>query len=352
MWIVSPIVDFIFVFGGVTIALFFKIFPQDQTSMAFIIALATLILSGAHMLAPFLLILASKKERERVMKLDPKFWSRIALIAALPFLLYGLSATLFQFSSTAGSAYIPIAVMGCIWVLWNAWHFGIQQFGLMQIYRTRAGLASMRSRKFDSRMATLYGCVVPTVITIQAGVQDKFLRNFVQHSVWLEPIVQPLFWILVVSALATMIYLRLSRSGNLPIYLLYLSMFIQSILLLNLAFFNLMIAVIVTHWLQEIFLIGHIYAQEHRAQFNNGKRNLFMTIVGVLLVLAVSGVVDWIQHIPTIRKYRITVSGGFNHWSTVTPEFFWTITMAFAAIMSFAILHFYIDRLVHRGRRW
>ena len=204
-------------------------------------------------------------------------------------------------------------------------------------------------------MAIVFGFIVPTIITFQAGVQEKFLRNYINPRTLLEPIIFPVFLFLLISAVAALVYLYRSRHASLPVLLLYLSMFIQSVLLLHLTFFYLMIAVIMTHWLQEIFLIGRIYLQnqEAKAQIKYDLKRKARFIFGAtIVVLTVSGFVGWIQHIPTLRQYRITVSGGFNHWPAMTPNLYWIITMAFATIMSFAILHFYIDKLVHRGRDW
>ena len=231
-----------------------------------LILLTVLFLARAHLLVPIAYLGISKSERTRISQASPKFWRGFWIVAIVPILLYVLSGVIFSITYEPGSrhvaAFVPIAIMGGIWVFWNGWHFAMQQFGILQMYRFRNDITGARRRKFDYFTCLVFAFAGPTLVLFQSGLQSSFFEFFTGRAVFLDPLIQPALWLLAAIAAGVVVFLVVDGSAKLPILMMYVAMFLQLYLLSRLPFVFAVLAVSVPHWLQEVFLVGRMIAKD------------------------------------------------------------------------------------------
>ena len=313
-------------------------------------------LSGGHMFAPFFLLLVSSNERTRAKLADPKLYPRLFIILAVPFLLLSLSAWLFSSygrQATPLSLYDlrwPIAVMGFMWFTWNQWHFGMQHFGVLQIYRSKAGCASNRSRRFDFWLTILIAGVAPFLFHLQTNYGIMFINSLFGPTKIINPYIDyiaiGIFLTGVITILASLFDARITT----PIRLAYASLFAQLMLIWYFPLAFIVISYYVTHWLQEIFLVSRIYAKEKAEDTTSSAFKLTMAGIVIALIVFSATYIHFFQY--PYGFHRIFVSGGVRNLDSLTPDILWSIMPVYALVVFFGTAHFYLDRLIHKGRRW
>ena len=357
-WILNPASDTFFMFGGILAAsiifLINLIVPFDRSTLVTMVVFVVFALQGGHTMAPFLLLLASRGERRRAIKLDPKLVSRLSLLMAAPIILYGIAATIYSLRPgplSLVNAQWPIAVMGMIWFFWNSWHFGMQHFGVLQIYRTNLGLATPSARRFDFRLAIAVGCTLPMFVSMNSSYGADFLSVFFGPRPNFDGPLAILASAIAVTAIATFAWLARTKSLRAPLALAYFSLFAQVLLVWHMPRFFIFMAWCSNHWLQEIFLVSRLYSKTDEIQKSTltPTRLFFIALVTLGLV---SYVYMWVFGLQFMKTYNFSFSGMFRASSELTPGLFLAACAAFALAMFFASGHFYLDRILHKGRRW
>lgn len=166
-WIRGPWWDGFFILSGLPIGLLLLTLSPDALLTFF--ALVVLLETG-HSLSPILLAWSHPSLRQRMLGEPGKcIWLPTAVFTAA--LAVGVVTSMGWSSYTPGprqiwrltdAANLLPVVMWVYWV-WNIYHFGMQNFGIVQLYR--------RKRPFDARkrMFIKYGCLAGTAFGM-AGI--------------------------------------------------------------------------------------------------------------------------------------------------------------------------------------
>jgi hypothetical protein len=122
----------------------------------FIVLPATAVLATAHLLSPIVLTWGDKELRRRALGAPRKYvmlpLAILAVCAIIGLSAPSLPASDLNFSSvriTPDSYHNPLVVLLGIYVIWNAYHFGKQNFGVLSLYRVRGG-RDRRQRAWDN----------------------------------------------------------------------------------------------------------------------------------------------------------------------------------------------------------
>jgi hypothetical protein len=142
---------------------------MPPTALLMFFALAVLLETG-HSLSPIMLAWSHEGFRRRVLLTRP--WKSIALPSAIFAVTFSIGAmtSLGLTSLTYGRGNLwrltdwtnPFPIVIWIYWIWNIYHFGAQNFGVLQLYR-RNSLRNTRLRLVDK-----YGCLAITALGMAA----------------------------------------------------------------------------------------------------------------------------------------------------------------------------------------
>jgi hypothetical protein len=260
MWIRSPSWDGFWILSGLPLG-------TALTGLGYVVSYRTIALVGVivlatgHFMSPIVLAWCHGGYREIMMRRRIKFvWMPVAVASAggsaayigglfLP-PVYVNPDTLGLVIQGLQSFENPLALMAVAYAFWNAYHFGMQAFGVMSIYRRKRGGYPESQRRIDM----FYCCSV-----IWLGILIPLIFRFFLHS-------QPFFdyfrygcTALAFAAAGAM----LCREHCLPRVLFILT----DALGIGLIFFGGLwgFAIIsMNHWLVAIGLASHVYGVHRR----------------------------------------------------------------------------------------
>jgi hypothetical protein len=147
MWLRNGVWDSFFLMGGIwllpVIALF-AIIPEHFLLLSLAL---TGVLWLSHRVATFWTIFCTPSYRTLIAAEPVRF----IVVPALVLLL----SVAFALSSYPASPLLRLQIMGTIFILFNTYHFGIQHFGVLTIYRIKAGQQLTNSARDRERTACL-----------------------------------------------------------------------------------------------------------------------------------------------------------------------------------------------------
>ncbi len=184
-WVRSPAWDLFWMFSAVWgAAIFFGGSLLTETAaLAALFFAGNRILSSYHAWSTTYLVLASPLLEEERRRRPRKFLVAPLLIAALAFAL-GMSVAYTQRFPADGrfdASLWPFALyIGLFWV-GHFWHFGRQDFGVLTIYRSRAGQTGALDRRIDQWLTVAMMYVIQPIVYLDVVRTTAFAE--IVHTV-------------------------------------------------------------------------------------------------------------------------------------------------------------------------
>ena len=362
-WIGSPAWDLFWMFaalwGGALLLLGSTAF--GLAAFAATIFFAERLVSIAHSwsttyLVLFSPLLASERQRRRV-----KFiWIPLGItLGSFALGLYVAGWQRFPASGEFGSGLWAFGLyISLFWVL-HFWHFGNQDFGVLSLYRSRAGQTRQLDRKVDKLYTVvmmfmiqpiLYLCVVKTTAFAEIA------RTVLPVPIGFLEKIAPTALAMAAIASVGVAGFEIAKPNRSPGKLLYIIVILLHPLLLfgsihlrdpGLAYLYLL-AYLWSHWFIAIGLVGRINTGHYRQQGDSRARSLARH---ALLLGGISGAVWLLTHPYT--DYGLFNTDGFRY-KQLLAEIGPTQTLAIGLVLGFflaeQLLHYYCDRKLFRFR--
>jgi hypothetical protein len=248
-----------------------------------IIVAAVLLCETAHLFSPVAMAWCNDGFRSLMRRRPLKYvWGPLAILAATTAVAYVGSFSLsdLQFNPTRFSLSVgpttleqfknPFMIIVALYSLWNAYHFGMQNFGVLSIYRHKSNIDRADQRKID----LIYCCFVTwTLILIAMPALAQFVMSLDNpYLEWLPAYA-------AIAGIAAMIAM-LRRERSLPRAIFILTDGLGLVLALQGSFWVFAI-ISLNHWLVATGLAGHVYA--------NNRRRSFMVFALVLMAVGMAG---------------------------------------------------------------
>ena len=166
VWIRGPSWDGLWILSGLPLAALFTILTICGVPSIWIFGGSFILLQTGHSLSPMALAWGHGGFR-RVMLQSPAKYLWLPLAALIGSTAAGYVAgelwpqprfNPITFKISLNSAWNPLWGMAAAYFLWNIYHFGKQNFGVMSIYRRNAGGYAPQQRRLD----LIYCCVMAT----------------------------------------------------------------------------------------------------------------------------------------------------------------------------------------------
>jgi hypothetical protein len=109
------------------------------------------------------------------MRANPARYIRMPILIVIATLLLAQAFVFnpaFAFMGSERGQLWAFFVLAMILIAWDRWHFCMQEFGVLSIYRTRVGQSAPRDRRFDRVYVVMLMLVVNSVLYLYAGFED------------------------------------------------------------------------------------------------------------------------------------------------------------------------------------
>ena len=260
VWLRSAIWDGFWMLSGIWLLAPLGAFSGAPSALKSLLIIATLILWLSHRFATTHNAFCTPAYRHLLREQRTRF------------LMWPLMITLATFGFVFGPRWLvtldswgKIQVLGTIFFLYNSYHFGIQHYGVLSIYRIRAGQSHTGWLKHYERFfAIAVGTVLVAIAQICHGaevVQDSIIYNILPREAFMSAfsvlrVVAPL----IVLALAVVFYVGEFRCkpASLPKMLYVAGLTLQGVLAYFLDPISFLILWGVQHWMVSIALGAHM----------------------------------------------------------------------------------------------
>jgi len=255
---------------------------------------------------------------------------------------------------------LPLTRAQALWALYLAlfwighfWHFGNQDFGVLSIYRAKAGQSAQRERRVDK------GYAVAMMFVIQPCVYFKSLASSPLSEAFYSFVPIPHEWVAIGAAwaaasavgltVAVIAYELRKPHRSLPKLLYYVVMLAHPLTLYflhwRIAFFYLVVY-FWSHWLVAVGLVGRIHINYQRTVGASPARALFVhvTRLGVWVAVAYTFYLCF-------GKYALFSGEEYQRvLSVVWPDWRGVVGLIMGAFLAEQLLHYYCDRCLFRFR--
>jgi hypothetical protein len=255
---------------------------------------------------------------------------------------------------------LPLTGEQWLWALYLAlfwvghfWHFGNQDFGVLSIYRAKAGQTALRDRKVDKAYAVAMMFVIQPCVYLKS-VTGSPLSDAVFSFVPIShaAVAAAAAWAVSAAAgltVAVVAYELRRERPSLPKLVYYLVMLSHPLVLYfvhwRLAFFYIVVY-FWSHWLVAIGLVGRIHTNYHRAGGATPARALLRYAVPLGAWLAVVGF-----FYAAFGSYAVFSGDDYRQvLSAVWPDWRGVIGLVMGAFLAEQLLHYYCDRCLFRFR--
>jgi len=242
--------------------------------------------------------------------------------------------------------------LGLFWV-GHFWHFGNQDFGVLSIYRLKAGQTSQRRRHVDKVFAVVMMFVLQPVVYFKAVSSSPFSEAFFSY-VPVSPEAVALcagigIWLAAILTLAIVVHEWRMPGRSIPKMLYYLVMLSHPIVLYNVHYrlgFFYMIGYFWSHWFIAIGLVGRINVNYYRSRGFNRLRALSKHIfsIGGIVVIAL------VLHFGFGKYSSFTGKNYKSILNQVLPEHELMLGIVLGLFLAEQLLHYYCDRSLFRFR--
>jgi hypothetical protein len=242
--------------------------------------------------------------------------------------------------------------LGLFWV-GHFWHFGNQDFGVLSLYRLKAGQTGARDRRIDRAFATAMMFVIQPIVYLKALTTSPLAEAFYSWA----PLSRASVFATARVALAAAVLLGaaviaqelVKKDRSLPKLLYYVVMLSHPLLIAELAFrlgFFYLIAYFWSHWFIAVGLVGRINTNYYRER---GQSPL-----GSLLRHAASLAPIFVVVVPIYVMFgSLSVFSGARYkqiLATVNPEHSLLLGAVLGFFLAEQLLHYYCDRRLFRFR--
>ena len=301
-------------------------------------------------------VLAAERMRRRA-----KFvWIPLAItVAAFALGIFVAGWQRFPASGQFGPGLWAFALyISLFWVL-HFWHFGNQDFGVLSLYRSRAGQTRAIDRKMDKLYTVLMMFLIQPIVYLSVVKTTAFAE--LAHELiplsdgllaWIAPVALGVAAVISVGIAA----FEIAKPNRSPGKLLYTVVMLLHPLLLfgsiqlkdrGLAYAYL-VAYLWSHWLIAIGLVGRINTRFYRRRGDSRTGSLARHAV---LLGAISGLV-WMASYP-YTSYGLFNTDGFRYkqlLAQIAPAQTLVIGVVMGFFLSEQLLHYYCDRCLFRFR--
>ena len=255
---------------------------------------------------------------------------------------------------------LPLTGADSLWALYLAlfwvghfWHFGNQDFGVLSIYRAKAGQGSLRERKVDKAYAVAMMFVIQPAIYLKSVAQSP-LSEAAASFVPIPPesVAIAAAWAAATAVgltIAVLAYELRKPSPSVQKLLYYLVMLSHPLVLYfvhwRLAFLYLVVY-FWSHWLIAIGLTGRIHTNYHRAAGFTPARALlrYAAPLGALVAVA------WLLY-AEFGIYQVFSGSDYKEvLAAVWPDWTGVVGIVLGAFLAEQLLHYYCDRCLFRFR--
>jgi hypothetical protein len=300
-------------------------------------------------------VIASPVLREARRRNRAKFiYGPLAIVAgslAIGYAVGAADALPHQYPLTADQA-LWVLYLGLFWV-GHFWHFGNQDFGVLSIYRAKAGQTQPRERKIDKAYAVAMMFVIQPCVYFKSVSRSPLSEAFFSFV----PIPRDAVAIAAAVAAASAVVLTLAVIGyelrkastSLPKLFYYLVMLSHPLVLYfvhwGLAAYY-FAAYLVSHWLVAIGLVGRIHTNHRRAAGATRVRALLQYGVRLAPFVAAAWLFDL-----AFGSFNAFSGGGYKQvLSSVWPHMRGVLGLILGAFLAEQLLHYYCDRCLFRFR--
>ncbi len=276
MWIRSPWWDGFWILSGLPLAAALTCATAFLSS-ATILLWCFVVIDTGHTLSPIVLAWSHSGFRQLMLQRLIKYAGlplATLVLAALAGLvgghaLHGLHFDAQHFSFAAGPTTLgelgnPFMAMVAIYALWNAYHFGMQAFGVMSIYRRKTGGYATGQRGVDMAYCC---CVIwatmlmPFIPRLAHGLHDVVGWPPAPHP-FLDR-VQPTYLAVALALIILMMWREWRAGRSLPRALFILTDGFGMIAAFWFGLWGFAI-IALNHWLVAIGLVSHVHANHRR----------------------------------------------------------------------------------------
>ncbi|MEQ1875125.1 MAG: hypothetical protein ABL958_00670 [Bdellovibrionia bacterium] len=355
-WIHSPAWDSAFVLSGITIcALLLALQPLGFHFQIVAVLLASQrLVALTHSWSTTYIVTASpmfaglrKAQRDKFL-LVPILLFLFSLILGVVVAKYAMISDegLLTWRSAPYYLYIALFMFG------HFWHFGRQDFGVLSIYRNRAGQNSARDRILDERYTQIMMYVIQPIMYFQIFPKFPFTIIFT----W----ALPLFQIISIAAkvalvaafvLTAAIVINEIRKSNrsAPKLLYYVVMLFHPVLLYYssaLTFIYWQVAYLWSHWLIATSLSYRIHSGY---LLKNGSTRVQAFVQHAVVIGAVSLIVWWVTSpLADISITQRDFIDAYEILRSMKAEDYTWVGLFFGFVLGEQLVHYYCDRCLFR----
>ena len=286
MWIRNPWWDGFWILSGIPLGLGFTVLSL-WVPVFWIVVGVLLVFQTGHSISPVALAWNYKSFREHMLAHPGKYiWLPTLILAGgtLAGYVIGLfwpapRVDLTTLNVVTNSIWNPLWIAAAAYGLWNIYHFGKQNFGVMSIYRGKAGSYDPSQRRFD-----LVFCLVVAWATVGLPIVHAAAKY---SHFWFLGYYEVLGAYLAIALAGVVI--MLVREWRTRKFCLPRVTFIvgQGIAMATVLWWSLgaLALMSMNHWLSAIGLAGHTYAN-HRGQ--TSYMPVFILFSGVVIVAGIA----------------------------------------------------------------
>jgi hypothetical protein len=147
MWLKNSVWDSVFLLGGIWLLPLVAVCSLLPKTLLLLSLILTAVLWLSHRVATFFTIFCTPSYRALITQEPLRF-------IVIPTLVLLLSVA-FALSPYPASPLIRLQALGTIFLLFNTYHFGVQHFGVLTIYRIRSGQQIPESTRMREKAACL-----------------------------------------------------------------------------------------------------------------------------------------------------------------------------------------------------
>ncbi len=242
--------------------------------------------------------------------------------------------------------------LGLFWV-GHFWHFGNQDFGVLSIYRLKAGQASQRRRRVDKMFTVAMMFVLQPVVYFKAVSRSPFSEAFFSYAPVSPELVAVgagvAMWLAVILTLAIVIHEWSAPGRSIPKLFYYLVMLSHPIVLYNVHYrlgFFYMIGYFWSHWFIAIGLVGRINVNYYRNRGLGRLRALSKHVFSLGGIVAAALLLHF-----SFGQYNSFAGKHYKSiLSQVRPEHEILLGLVLGLFLAEQLLHYYCDRSLFRFR--
>lgn len=310
-------------------------FPREER-VAFFFGIGTF-LGMSHTIAPALLLL---NRRFRDLLADPvaaRVRRDLICITGAVFVFYAVGLALFYATGDHRISILYVLIPPAIHIVWNFFHFGKQNFGIINLYNRKLNLP--HSRRYEDGFCLLSAVVVGAQIVV------RVVRHFFKLNIPAEIFIG--LWVLSGAVVLIGVPILLTRGAPIGKRLCVLIVMLQPITLMFLTNIQLLIFTF-PHWLAEIYLINRLHRHAKHPSGETSWHSVYaFALFAIVLGTAITLFNQHIMQSFSLQRFYALPIPLKSHWQAdATVALLYLFAFAYG-LMTY--MHFYLDGVVYRG---